>query len=171
MLCGEVRSPVYEAIHTRRIFFVGGEYWVIVDSLRGSVPHKYDLRFHLTPEALNYCTRIDGPHNTGIRTPEMVLLFMVQLPFGSNCPFSCSINHGWISESYGLKKAAPVVSVVSAGQANVDFYTLIAPRRLSAPLPRLEVFADHVRVEGTGADFIEADELSATGPTWRRTSI
>jgi hypothetical protein len=64
MICGEVRSPVYEAVHTRRIFFVAGEYWLIIDSLSGSVPHKYDLRFHLTAEALNHCTRIDG----GIRT-------------------------------------------------------------------------------------------------------
>ena len=70
MLCGEVCSPAYEAIHTRRIFFVAGEYWLIVDSLRGSVPHKYDLRFHLTAEALNHCTRITG----GIRTPDMVLI-------------------------------------------------------------------------------------------------
>jgi hypothetical protein len=193
MLCGEVRSPVYEAIHTRRIFFVGGEYWVIVDSLRGSVPHKYDLRFHLTPDALNHCTRIDGPHHSGIRTPDMVLLFL-----GSNCrggppwppqfannagvateghPYSCSredhpfevrVSHGWISRLYGIKEAAPVVSVVLEGQANADFYTLIAPRQLSAPLPRFEVFADHIRVEGVGENFNEADELNAKKPVWRR---
>jgi hypothetical protein len=69
---------------------------------------------------------------------------------------------------YGIKEAAPVVSVVSDGQANADFYTLIAPRKLSAALPRFEVFADHIRVEGVGENFHKADELSATGPTWRR---
>src|SRR6185369_10274629 len=71
MLVGEARSPVYDAIHTRRICFVRGEYWLIVDSLRAHGPHKYDLRFHLTPAAWNHCARID----TGIRTPELVLLF------------------------------------------------------------------------------------------------
>ncbi|HEY4424475.1 MAG TPA: alginate lyase family protein [Pyrinomonadaceae bacterium] len=191
MLCGEVRSPAYEAIHTRRIFFVAGEYWLIVDSLRGSVPHKYDLRFHLTTEALNHCTRIAG----GIRTPDMVLLSL-----SNNCrggppwppvlrnravvekrvategpPYSCSLSHGWISPRYGIKQAAPVVSFVSTGLANTDFYTLIAPRELGAPLPQLQVLSDgHVRVEGIGADFNEVDELSRQGetePTWRRVSL
>jgi hypothetical protein len=164
MLCGEVRSPVYEAIHTRWIFFVAGEYWLIVDSLRGSVPHKYDLRFHLTAGALNHCTRITTPHNTGIRTPDMVLLFD-----GPNC--SCS--HGWISARYGIKEAAPVVSVVSTGKENVDFYTLIAPRSLSAPLPQFEIWnSGRVRVEGAGRNFNAVDEITWQAnaePVWRRT--
>jgi Heparinase II/III-like protein/Heparinase II/III N-terminus len=162
MLCGEVRSPVYEAVHTRRIFFVSGEYWLIVDSLRGSVPHKYDLRFHLTAEALNHCTRIPG----GIRTPDMVLL-----SFGNNP----ALSHGWISPRYGIKQPAPVVSFVSTAEANADFYTLIAPRTLSAPLPRIQVLSEgHVRIEGIGTDLNDADELSwqsGTRPTWRRTSL
>src|SRR6185369_6954766 len=116
MLWGEVRSPAYEAIHTRRIFFVAGEYWLIVDSLRGSVPHKYDLRFHLTAEALNHCTRIFG----GIRTPDMVLLFHTRncrggppWPPASEPPRVSDervatghlyIRHGWISPRYGIKQ-------------------------------------------------------------------
>ena len=89
-------------------------------------------------------------------------------------PYSCSLSHGWISPRYGIKQAAPVVSVVSTGQANMDFYTLIAPRKLSGPLPRFQVFAGHVRIEGIGKNFNEADELSwqsETTPTWRRTSL
>jgi uncharacterized heparinase superfamily protein len=174
MLCGEVRSPAYEAIHTRRIFFVAGEYWLIVDSLRGSsVAHKYDLRFHFTAGALNHCTRITEPHNTGIRTPEMVLLF-------AGSP-SQTCSHGWISAVYGVKEAAPVVSVVSDGNANTDFYTLIAPRNLNAPFPRFQILSNsdplddgHVRVEGVGEDFSKLDELnwqSNADPVWRRTSI
>ncbi|HET6973696.1 MAG TPA: alginate lyase family protein, partial [Pyrinomonadaceae bacterium] len=195
MLCGEVRSPMYEAVHTRRIFFVAGEYWLLVDSLRGSVSHKYDLRFHLTAAALNHCTRIAG----GIRTPDMVLLLsncrggppwppVAQPPRGyeeraatEGRPYSCSLSHGWISPRYGIKQAAPVVSFVSTGEANADFYTLIAPRTLSAPLPQLQVlsnsdplYSGRVRIEGVGENFTEVDELSwhrdsssgVTGPTW-----
>jgi hypothetical protein len=198
MLCGEIRSPAYEATHTRRIFFIAGEYWLIVDSLRGSTPHKYDLRFHLTAEALNHCTRVAG----GIRTPEMVLLFNCPWPpvLGKHAvagkpaategrPNSCSfephrqpaLSHEWISPSYGIKQAAPVIGLVSTGQANMDFYTLIAPRALSAPLPRFQVlsdsdplFAGQARIEGIGAGFNEVDELSwqsETEPTWRRTAL
>ena len=208
MLCGEARSPVYEGVHTRRIFFVAGVYWLIVDSLRGNVTHKYDLRFHLTPDALNHCTRITTPHNFAIRTPDLVLLVLGsnthphtpdRIPsfLGSDCrggppwpplprieegvateghPYS----HGWISRRYGVKEAAPVVSVVSTGQANTDFYTLIAPRKLGAPLPQFRVSGTdplnscHVRIEGNGKNFKEADELSwhaDADPSWRRVSI
>ena len=138
VLCGEVCSPNYEAIHTRRVFFLRGEYWLIVDSLRGQTPHKYDLRFHLTAAAWNRCQRIDGPRNSGIRTPELALLFERQ-----RRPV---LSQGWVSPRYGIKEAAPVVSVVSEGEANTDFYTLIVPLSLSAPLPWFEVKAGHVRI-------------------------
>jgi hypothetical protein len=173
MLCGEVRSPAYEAIHTRRIFLVAGEYWLIVDSLRASVPHKYDLRFHLTASALNQGSHVLGPHNTGVRTPDMVLLFLGRDPYCRP-----ELRHGWISPVYGIKEQAPVVSIVSIGQANTDFYTLIAPRKLSAPLPQFQVLSGsnsgHVRVEHTGKDFNEVDEIiwhADTNPLWRRTSL
>ena len=32
ILCGEVRSPVYEAVHRRRVIFVDGAYWLIEDA-------------------------------------------------------------------------------------------------------------------------------------------
>jgi hypothetical protein len=173
MLCGEARSPAYEAIHTRRIFFVAGEYWVIVDSLRGHVPHTFDLRFHLTAAAWNRCSRIGDAHNSGIRTPELVLLFEPDR--------QPVLSQGWVSPVYGVKEVAPVVSVVSHGEANADFFTVIVPRRLSAPLPRftVEFPADplkrgHIRVERTGNSFDRADEITwgnATRPLWRRTSL
>lgn len=222
MLCGEVCSPAYEAIHTRRIFFVADEYWLIVDSLRDSVPHKYDLRFHLTPDALNHCTHITGPHNPGVRTLDMVLLFGLGSRRGAtqghqyscsdtsstsdrspavshggtpllrgNCSggppwppvprkHSCFLSHGWISTAYGIKQAAPVVSVVSNGQPNADFYTLIAPRDLKAPLPQFQVLSEsdplhegHICIEGVGRNFNELVELRwmrNTDPIWRRIS-
>jgi hypothetical protein len=74
-----------------------------------------------------------------------------------------------------------VVSVVSNDKPNADFYTLIAPRELSAPLPIFEpvsesdpLLSGHVRIEGVGDDFKHVDELSwkkITKPVWRRTSL
>jgi hypothetical protein len=73
---------------------------------------------------------------------------------------------------------APVVSVVSEGQANTDFYTLIAPRDLNAPLPQFEIESERdplcsirVRIKGVGENFNEVDELSWQAnnePVWRR---
>jgi hypothetical protein len=117
-----------------------GEYWLIIDSLRGLVPHKFDLRFHLTADAWNHCTRIDGPTNTGIRTPDLVLLFEPQR--------EPVLSRGWISKSYGIKEVAPIVSVVADGCENADFYTLIAPLELTSPVPQFQVHAEgHVRVQ------------------------
>ncbi len=174
MLCGEVQSPVYEAVHTRRIFFIAGEYWLVVDSLRGRVPHTFDLRFHLTAGAWNRCARIDRPHNSGIRTAELVLLFEPDR--------EPVVSHGWVSPLYGVKQAAPVVNVRSEGLAQTDFFTLIVPRKLNAPLPWFSVACanldalttGHVCIEQTGADFDQADEIrwaSGTHPLWRRTSL
>lgn len=137
MLCGEVRSPAYEAIHTRRIFFMEKTYWLVIDSLRGLLPHKYDLRFHLSPAASNRCQRIATEHNAGIRTPELALLFERHR--------EPVISRGWVSPRYGIKEAAPVVSVVSQ-EVNTDFYTLIAPLKSDAPLPWFEVEAGSIRV-------------------------
>ncbi|HET6977076.1 MAG TPA: heparinase II/III family protein [Pyrinomonadaceae bacterium] len=124
MLCGEVRSPAYDTVHTRRIFFVRGKYWVVVDSLRGSSPHKFELRFHLGARInADQVTRIRTDWGVGVRTPELELLF------GSDVRLR--IEMGWVSKSYGVKEAAPVVSVVSEGKANVDFYTLIVPQQVT----------------------------------------
>lgn len=174
MLCGEAQSPAYEVVHTRRIFFIAGEYWLVVDSLRGDVPHTSDLRFHLTPAAWNRCARIDSPHNSGIRTPELVLLFEPDRE-----PI---VSQGWVSPLYGVKEVAPVVSVVSREQTSTDFFTLIVPRKLNAPLPQFNVAsanldpltAGHVIVEQSGGDFDHGDEIrwaNGAHPLWRRTSL
>jgi tRNA A-37 threonylcarbamoyl transferase component Bud32 len=120
MLCGEVRSPAYDTIHTRTIFFVRGEYWVVVDSLRGSEPHKFDLRFHLGPLInAGQLKRVDTDCNVTICTPDLALVF--------ESHFQTRVEQGWVSGIYGVKESAPVVSVVSQGIKDVDFYTLIVP--------------------------------------------
>ena len=166
-LTGEVRSPAYETIHTRRIFFIADEYWLIVDSLRGSTLRQFDLRFHLSAEAWNHCRRISNTHNSGIRTPEMVVLFEAHR--------RPNLTQGWISKLYGIKDVAPVVSVVASGSANADFYTLVAPVKLSAPLPRFHVesidplLSGRIRVEQFGSN---VDDIRwATGSArWSRIS-
>jgi hypothetical protein len=174
MLCGEVHSPSYEAVHTRRIFFIAGEYWLVVDNLRGHVPHTFDLRFHLAAAAWNRCARIDGLHNSGIRTPELVLLF--------DPDREPIVSHGWVSPLYGVKEIAPVVSVLSHGEASTDFFTLIVPANLSAPLPRFTVKSTdrdplttgHLLIEHIGESCAEADEISWSNgaqPVWRRTAL
>ena len=101
ILCGEVRSPVYEAVHRRRVIFVDGAYWLIEDVLTGERRHRYDLRFHLAPRHVSCTLHIKGAR-------------------------SLAVEDGWISPAYGVRHAAPVVSAVATG-AHARFVTLLAP--------------------------------------------
>ncbi len=100
VLTGEVRSPVDEAVHRRRVILVGGSYWIIEDRLEGAERHRYDLRFHLPP--------------VGDLTLEVI---------GAR---SIAWEQGWIAPSYGHREPAPVLSAVATG-THATFVTLLAP--------------------------------------------
>jgi uncharacterized heparinase superfamily protein len=101
ILTGEVRSPVYEAVHRRRVIFVDGAYWLIEDVLSGERRHRYDLRFHLAPRHAELTLHVKGAR-------------------------SIAVEDGWISPRYGVRRPAPVVSAVATGE-RARFVTLLAP--------------------------------------------
>jgi hypothetical protein len=142
VLAGEARSPRYEAVHTRVIAFVDDRLWIVEDRLRGRRAHRYDLRFHLAPDALGQ-TRIVG---STVRAPGLGLVFAPGPSLG--------VESGWVAPSYGTKLEAPVVSAVAEGSADADFLTLVAPLAEGDPVPELRVRRDGGRttVEVEGGD-------------------
>ena len=118
VLAAEARSPVYDAVHRRRVALVAGEYWVIEDRLRGGRPHRYDLRFHLAPG--------DGAGRAG----DVVLAPGVALAIAG--ARGLALEDGWISPRYGERYAAPVVSAVAQG-AEATFVTVLAARAPGEP--------------------------------------
>jgi hypothetical protein len=98
---GEVVSPVYEAVHRRRVIFVDGAYWLIEDVLTGTERHRYDLRWHLAPRHASFTLHVKGARGV-------------------------ALEDGWISPRYGIREAAPVVSAVAVGE-RARFVTLLAP--------------------------------------------
>ncbi len=144
VLHGEATSPCYDAVHARRVVFVGDEYWLVEDRLRARIPHRYDLRFHLAADALN-ATRVDHDGRTAIvRAPGLALV----LP-GAAVPV---LEHGWIAPEYGRKVPAPVVSV-AVEASDAMFLTLVAPLETAQATPgvRAQAAADAVVVEVTGS--------------------
>lgn len=120
---GEVISAEYEARHERRIFFVGGAYWLIIDTLRAGEPHHYDLRYQLAPDALGGGVSLLGAgRRWDARTPD--------------ASFTCVTSHeavacmeqGWVSRRYGEKREAPRLRF-ALDASNCVFATLIAPRQ------------------------------------------
>jgi hypothetical protein len=160
VLYGEATSPAYEVRHTRRIFFIAGEYWLIVDQLRGARPHRFDLRFHLAPEAWQH-TRIEAHEpNQVVRAPGLALIFAP-----TRTP---RIEQGWVAPRYGVKSPAPVVSVIAEAETEASFYTLVMPLKFHAPAPKLLVQAGptddgpttRVEIIGVGADGATTDRLT-----------
>jgi hypothetical protein len=159
-------SPAYEARHARRVFFVASEYWLIVDQLTDERPHRYDLRFHLAPEAWGQ-TQVGSNGTNGVaRAPGLALVFD-----GARTP---KLEAGWVAPVYGVKHPAPVVSVVAEGESHSCFFTLVAPLDADAPAPKLLVHtakdkhSRRVRAEivGVGRDGAATD-LLAWGPAAR----
>ena len=179
LICGRVESPCYDAIHTRFVFFVADEYWVIVDQLRSQRPHKYDLRFHLAPEAMNHTSVKSCDGNYTVLTPDVALV--------STSAAKPVIEPGWFAPKYGEKLSAPVVSIRADGSANADFFTLITPRKRNDPAPSLKVnksadrfilevsgvgregsAVDHVTWSVTAEPFEFGDVRGSARVTWRR---
>jgi uncharacterized heparinase superfamily protein len=137
MICGEAISHAYEVTHTRRIFFVAGQYWIIADHLRGKGPHRFDLRFHLSPEAQDQITLEAEENGIAARTPECALLFYRA--------GKLNIEPGWHAPFYGVKHPAPVISVSVDGVAEADFFTLVVPMKSNRRSPAFQVRVDEDR--------------------------
>jgi hypothetical protein len=117
-LAGEVRSPVYDAVHRRTITMRDAD-WVVEDELRGG-RHRYDLRWHLPPG------------ESRVLADGTVLGRGVALRIeGAR---SVSIEAGWIAPRYGHREEAPVVSAVTHGNV-ARFRTVIAPWRPGQATP------------------------------------
>jgi len=111
-LVGEAHSPIYEAVHRRRIAFVDDRHWVIEDTLSDEREHRYDLRFHLPP-------------GEAWTSGDAVLARHVALVIDG--AEQITIEPGWISPRYGVKDEAPVVSAVARGR-EATFRTELVPR-------------------------------------------
>ena len=149
LLTGTARSHSYEAVHTRHIFYIADEYWIIWDSLTGERPHRFDLRFHLSPEAWEQI------HVSGniVSAPGVTLVFSE----GSKL----QVEQGWFAPLYGVKLDAPVVSASVEGTNSAEFVTVVIPCESSCRTPELKLvrnsenFAIEIRRAGRNSNCID----------------
>jgi hypothetical protein len=158
LLWGEVRSPAYAAVHRRRVLFVGGEYWLIEDTIQDAVAHTYTLRFHLSPHAEGH-TVLQCDRGGGTVVAPGVALALVT-------PGTIRIENGWIAPRYGLKVAAPVVAAEQIDQTEALFVTLIAPVESGCAAPSISVEDQHgirvATVDGIGESGRWRDQIAWT---------
>ena len=129
---GIARSHEYPVVHERKIVFVNGEYWVIVDLLRASKPHEYDLLFHLSPPAQDRVSVMVSDDTLSIHSPQLVL---AQPLIPDIRPF---IQEGFVSTSYGEKQRAPIVRLTQRNSSSC-FLTAVYPYKGDEPYISVEM--------------------------------
>lgn len=125
-LHGIARSHEYPVVHERTVVFVNGEYWVILDLLRASDPHDYDLLFHLSPSAQDRTSIMVSDKTLSIHSPQLILA----QPLIPNV--RPSIQDGYVSTSYGEKQRAPIVQM-NQRASNACFLTVLYPYKGNKP--------------------------------------
>ena len=118
LIVAQASSPQYAALHTRRIAFVGRDYWIVHDHLRDIDEHLYEARWHLPPEVSDL--RI-LQNDSAVLVCTSVATFAVPDGLGN-----VSIEDGWVSPQYGVKSAAPVITVRTRA-ARADLVTVVVP--------------------------------------------
>ncbi|MGM0493238.1 MAG: alginate lyase family protein, partial [Armatimonadota bacterium] len=132
-----------EVAHTRAIWFVKPDYWVVADFLRPAdgVSHEYEMLWHFAPGA----AEVDGLQARYLGAKAGMLLethapeAALEIIEGREDPVQ-----GWVSYDYGLKEPAPVASYRFEG-ADADAVTALYPFPGGDP-PNVEI----ERVEAAG---------------------
>jgi hypothetical protein len=125
-LHGIARSHEYPVVHERKVLFVNGEYWVIVDLMRAEDSHRYDLLFHLAPPAQG-AVSLAVSHNT--LSIHSLRLLLAQPLVSTVSP---SIEEGFVSTSYGKKERAPIVQLTQHA-SDTCFFTVVYPYKSDRP--------------------------------------
>jgi hypothetical protein len=149
VIAGEVRSPVYDALHRRRVLLVDDDYWIVEDRLTGGSRHRYDLRWHLPPGP----AQIVGGRGAVAAGVAITIL-------GAR---GIALEDGWLSPAYGVREPAPVVSAVAVGH-EATFVTLLAARDPGAPAASL--IRDGARLYAGDDEIVFGD--APTSVAWRR---
>ena len=124
-LHGFIKSPNYDAVHHRHIWFVDTRFWVILDRIRAEDIHRYELRYQLSPQALGNIDWIGHEAGREVISPGLTLVIAQKLP-------SVYAEPGFVSCQYGSKQEAPRICAQAFG-TNQSFLSLVYPNQGLAP--------------------------------------
>jgi len=132
LIFAEAEHHAYEhlpdpVVHRRRIVYVPGRYWVIIDDLEGSGEHRIDLRFQFAP--LDVQLDPDLTARARGRSGHSLILrpFAARALTGTVHLGEMNPMQGWISREYGHRLPAPLVSYGVQSTLPFRIATLVAP--------------------------------------------
>ena len=133
---GFMRLPT-PAKHTRSILFIKNGYWVVRDVVETSGDHDLQARFHLAPGL----TLLHSKENNTMRVlSENGATSLLKISaFAGNIEWSRE--NGWVSECYGEKKEAAVLSIGVLAKGSEELVVFLLPdgaavREIEAPKGR-----------------------------------
>lgn len=110
------------AKHTRSILFIKKNYWVIRDIVETSGDHVFEARFHLDPRFALSASK----DNTARVLSENLDTPVLQISaFAKNIEWTTE--KGWISECYGEKKEASVLSIKVLAKGSEELVVFLLP--------------------------------------------
>ncbi|MEQ1529087.1 MAG: alginate lyase family protein [Methylococcales bacterium] len=156
-LHGIAASHEYPVIHERKILFIAGEYWLICDLLRAAEQHHYELRFHLNALAEQQTATFSSVELLRIDAPNLLML----QPHHKDT--TLLMEQGFVSPTYGIKHAAPIVNFSRRG-ATTCFYTLLHPYKSEIPDISMERIPVYRGKHAVNDDLAAAFSIRTTKP-------
>ncbi len=150
------RSPeiIKDVTHTRRILFVKPDYWIIVDEIRATDSHDYQLLFH-APPGLAVNMEDDQKIIIGTKSDHARLCLLpvnpqditVQFLSGAEQPIQ-----GWYSVDHHLKVPSTAVIYEKKNSHSTTFTTLLYPVKSDKNISDINIKPLQVN-EGKGMAF------------------
>ena len=109
-------------IHERRVLFLHGRYFVVLDALDAAGAHEWTAHWHTAP---GLELQSSGGSEAQIVNPardDAALLKLLTLGDGE-----LVVGRSWRSESYGSRREAPSVAYTTAGTGRQTAVTLLVP--------------------------------------------
>jgi hypothetical protein len=122
---GYARLP-QPAKHTRSLLFVKNNYWIMRDRIESAGEHTCELRFHYAHGARPLIEKGAGLEAAAVRERSALRCGMELFAFGDAGEWHET--QGWISEAYGSRQPAPVLSFSAATKGSHEFVTFLVPR-------------------------------------------
>jgi len=131
-----VEAPGGGAVHRRRVVFVKGSYWIVIDDLEGDGEHQVDLQFQFAPLEVHVdptlWARARGRTGTELLVrPFASVALKASVHTGELDPM-----RGWISPIYGRRVPAPLLVYSTVTTLPLRVLTLLLPSagsRAAAP--------------------------------------
>ncbi|MBI4638160.1 MAG: alginate lyase family protein [Candidatus Rokubacteria bacterium] len=113
-------------VHRRRVLFVRGGYWVLVDDLEGTGEHRVELRFQLARIEVDVeplWARAHGREGQGLLIrPFARIPLRASVHTGEIHPIQ-----GWVSAEYGQRRPAPMLVYSAVTRLPLRIVTLLLP--------------------------------------------